>query len=51
MTDYVNRWSRDPGRSLHQARAAERAVALDPSEPQAPQRDGIARPPALCATM
>lgn len=36
MTDYVNRWSDDPDRSLRQARElAERAVALDPSEPQA----------------
>lgn len=36
MTDYVNRWSSDPDRSLLQARElAERAVALDPSEPQA----------------
>jgi adenylate cyclase len=35
-TDYVNRWSDDPDRSLRQARElAERAVALDPSEPQA----------------
>ncbi len=36
MTDYVNRWSSDPDGSLRQARElAERAVALDPSEPQA----------------
>ena len=36
MTDYVNRWSSDPDRSLRQARElAERAVALDPSEPEA----------------
>jgi adenylate cyclase len=36
MTDYVNCWSGDPARSLRQARdLAERAVALDASEPQA----------------
>jgi hypothetical protein len=37
MTDYVNRWTSDPDRSLRQARGAGRvgAAALDPAEPQA----------------